>query len=368
MEIGFPLREIVAKSVPGEVSAMSHHRTSKRLKVLYGPVNTSGGSYMLARAIRELGHEALSYDTSPSVFKFKSDVSVNLFTLSGKLKAIYFMFRYGLRYDVFHFFFGESLLSSYLYDVPYLKMLGKKVFFYFCGCDVRDSKTVIDKYKHSACKYCWPMCCSANRERAFEVAKKYADGIFVSTPDLLEFFDHAVLLPQPVDLEYLDEVSHSAVGVIEGEDEVVIAHAPSHKALKGTSFIEEAVKELKREGQNIRLTMVEKMPHTEALRVIAGADIIIDQLLIGWYGVQAVEAMYLEKPVVCYIRDGLEEYFSDECPIINANIENIKDIIRDLINKRDTWEELGRQGRSYVKKYHDSKVVAAKALEVYKSA
>src|SRR6058998_2007963 len=33
------------------------------------------------------------------------------------------------------------------------------------------------------------------------------------------------------------------------------------------------------------------------------ADLLVDQLLTGWYGAVAVEMMALGKPVVCYLRE-----------------------------------------------------------------
>ena len=43
-------------------------------------------------------------------------------------------------------------------------------------------------------------------------------------------------------------------------------------------------------------------PHAEAMKLYAQADLVIDQLLAGWYGGFAVETMAMGKPVVCYIR------------------------------------------------------------------
>ena len=50
------------------------------------------------------------------------------------------------------------------------------------------------------------------------------------------------------------------------------------------------------------LELVEAKPFWEALQIYGSGDIIVDQLLAGWYGGFAVEAMALGKPVIAYLR------------------------------------------------------------------
>ena len=45
------------------------------------------------------------------------------------------------------------------------------------------------------------------------------------------------------------------------------------------------------------------MTHGEALGRLAAADLVVDQLVLGWYGAVAVEAMALGRPVLAYIRE-----------------------------------------------------------------
>ena len=41
---------------------------------------------------------------------------------------------------------------------------------------------------------------------------------------------------------------------------------------------------LKREGMPIELLLVENVPFAEAQRMYRRADLLVDQLLVGWYG------------------------------------------------------------------------------------
>ena len=96
------------------------------------------------------------------------------------------------------------------------------------------------------------------------------------------------------------------------------------------------------------------------------ADIIVDQLIVGSHGVFACEAMALGKPVICYILDELLPTYPSGFPVINANPNNVKKVLEELICSPETRYEIGKKSRIYVEKVHDIKVVASKLLKIYK--
>lgn len=269
-------------------------------------------------------------------------------------------------FDIFHFYYGESLSGSRLVDVPWLRRMGKKVFFYFCGCDLRDSKAVIERHAISACAECWPMGCSANRDAATAAAAE-SDGVFVSTPDLLEFMPGATLLLQPIDLQRFDVLRQAALArTIRADDGVVrIAHAPSNRTIKGTIHIVAAVNELERRGRQVELVLVEGRSHVESLALYNSCDIAIDQVLIGAYGQFSVETMALGKPTVCYVRNDLRSLYPGEVPIVSGDPTNLADVLDELIERRETWEDLGERGVAYVAQAHDVRRVATVAARAY---
>ena len=249
------------------------------MRVLHAPQNIGGMAGMLAKAQRELGVDAQAYSFSNSVFQYASDYGLSCRgTLARQVQALWFAAKFSLTFDVFHFYFGESLLGPSLADVPWLRRLGKKVFFHFCGCDIRDSKKTVARYESSACKECWPMLCSANRKEAQRMAYEQADSIFVSTPDLLEFVESARLLPQPINLEQFDRVRSglSASTLARRRDGVRIVHAPTNRQIKGTEYLEKAVRQLNAEGLDIELVLVERRPYGEALQIYNDADLGVD--------------------------------------------------------------------------------------------
>jgi hypothetical protein len=341
------------------------------MKIFHGLQNIGGMAGVMAAAQRQLGAEALSYCLPVPRYEYPADRTVQATTRRGRMVEIArFFAREGRSFDCFHFYFGESLSGARLWDVPWLKRLGKRVFFYFCGCDIRDSKQVIATYEHSACQHCWPMLCSANRAEALRMARTYADGVFVSTPDLLEFVPGAIFLPQPVPLARFAELdaaqTTAATPCRPGIDRPVrIAHAPSNRQIKGTEVIVAAVMRLQQRGLPIELVMIEHMPHAQVLAVCAGCDLAIDQVRIGAYGQYAVEMMALGKPTICYLRPDLRAYYPADCPIISASPEQLEAVLADWIAHPAWWSTAGAAGRAYVARFHDIQTLAQRCLEAY---
>lgn len=346
------------------------------MRILHGPQNIGGMAGVLARAERRCGIDASAYCLPTGNFQYTADRYIDertlsrIETLTGRRANVTmeFFLKEAWRYDAFQFYFGKSYGGPGLLDVPLLKTIGKKIYFYFCGCDVRDSKTTIAKYRYNACSQCWPMLCSANRQRTLDVAQRYGDAIFVSTPDLLEFVPGSVLLPQPIDLELFTPIRQAAQQQREARrmsDSVRIAHAPSNQTIKGTKYLLQAVASLQRRGFAVELELIEGKSYMEAMQLCAAADIVVDQLQIGAYGQYAVEMMALGKPVVCYIREDLRQHYPADLPIVSANADTIEQVLADLIGDRLAWGELGARGVSYVEATHESVAVARKAIAHY---
>lgn len=129
---------------------------------------------------------------------------------------------------------------------------------------------------------------------------------------------------------------------------LIFLHCPSNRALKGTEHIVQAAEELQAEGYELSLIILEKMPHECVLEAMSRADVVIDQLLIGWYGMVAIEAWALRKPVICYIRPDLPD--APACP---ADPSTIKDAMREMLKYPETLAMWAQKGYEYARKVHD---------------
>jgi glycosyltransferase involved in cell wall biosynthesis len=141
-------------------------------------------------------------------------------------------------------------------------------------------------------------------------------------------------------------------------------HAPSNRAKKGTDAVIAACAELP-----VELDLVEGVPHDEARERYARADIVVDQLDVGWHGVFALEAMALGKPVVGHVKpdvvDRSAEAFGVRLPIVPATRATLTEALRPLVESPALRRELGAAGRAYVEQVHDIDQVAARLLDIY---
>ena len=123
------------------------------------------------------------------------------------------------------------------------------------------------------------------------------------------------------------------------------------------------------EGLDADLELVEGLHHDEAFERYRDADIVVDQLNAGWYGLFAIEAMALGKPVVTFLHDEAvrrtEEAFGVRVPIVSATAETLRETLRPLVADAARRRELGAASRAYVERVHDVERVADRLLDLY---
>jgi glycosyltransferase involved in cell wall biosynthesis len=141
-------------------------------------------------------------------------------------------------------------------------------------------------------------------------------------------------------------------------------HAPSSRSKKGTEHVLAACAQL-----DVELELIEGLDHREAFERYREADIVVDQLNAGWYGVFAIEAMALGKPVVTFLHEEAvrrtEEAFGVEVPIVSANADTLVDVLRPLVASPEERRRIGAASRTYVELVHDVERVADRLLDLY---
>lgn len=334
------------------------------MRILHAPNNIGGMASVLARAQSSLGHCARAYSATPSYLNIQADYTLK--KRASALEKLRMALRFVWEFDVFHFYFGYTLLEDSLLDLAPLSWLRKKIFFYFCGCDIRDEKVTTHKYAISACANCFPKLCNRNRARARQAAERYGRANFVSTPDLLEFLPRSVLLPQAVDLDLIDTILREPEPVRD-VNRLLIAHAPTNRQIKGTGYLLEAIQKLQTRGYPVDLLLIEKRSHADALRAYRAADLAVDQLLIGSYGLLAAELMALGVPTIAYLRPDLMQHYAEEPPLIHAEPSSIERVLIDCVERRDTLADFRDAGPRYARRVHHPTQLAQRCLEVYQA-
>lgn len=237
--------------------------------------------------------------------------------------------------DVFHFYFGLTLVPKRL-QFPILDMYGKKSVFHYLGSDIR-GKT--------------PKELSYGKRATAEIVGSY---------DAIRWVPEAHVVPNGLDLSKYEPdkpLQHNTVRVV---------HAPTSRQKKGTEWIVQACSSLP-----VELDVVENTRHDHAVERYKQADIVVDQLNAGWYGVFACECMALGKPVLTYLHEEAvrrtEEAFGVELPLVPTSRETLADDLRPLIESPELRAEIGARSRAYMERVHDADAIADRLIGIYES-
>jgi hypothetical protein len=359
------------------------------MKILHLPNNIAGVATALAEAERAHGHESKVITFNEGQFGFRGDevlVAREASMPELLLRSCIAFVNNRSGYDVYHFNFGSSLLHAprfglNLADLPFYDSTAKKVFT-FSGCDARQKYPTIERIKktdaNTPCTNadCYGGVCNSGkrdeyRSRAIEKASRHADHFFVLNPDLMHFLPAEISSFCPYVMGDLENLSLKGNPFFE-DDEIHIIHAPTDRAAKGTSVILAVVEKLKAAYPGrIRLTLVENMQRTQALELYRSADLMIDQIMIGWYGGIAVEAMKMGVPVACYIEDSdlqfVPEQMAEDLPVIRVDEKNLFQQLEQIVRSREQLMDIGKLSAAYVNKWHDPMKVSQDILEIYAS-
>jgi hypothetical protein len=336
-----------------------------------------------ARAERLLGVQAdsLVYHTYFITDQFTYNLSRWMRIPGLRLMIAFFVFTWAaIRYQRFHFYLDAGLLpsSSRLQinreEVKILFQLGKEIFFWTYGADVRTRKKTEALGAFHCCLDCPApsracICDDTQGEKNVALLAQHSKAVF-AMGDMLEYTPGSRndLFFWPVDLDAGSRRKYAPYYPdSHGTGPIHIVHAPNHRAFKGTRFLLDAVEKLRAEGFPITLTIVERIPNDRALEIYRTADIIFDQCMVGFHGYLTLEAMAMGKPVMCFIRKP-QQYLlhPEECPIVNTPADQIETTLRNLLSNRNGLHELGVQGRKYVEKFFTPEAFAQRLRSAYR--
>jgi hypothetical protein len=275
-----------------------------------------------------------------------------------------------LRFDLFGLFFDGGLLAQtplWRLELPLIKLAGKRIVVYPYGSDARIASETRRFGKWNA--YTDVQAGHEDRNEQNVRARVAAFGHWAD--QILGCGDLVEHLPR-VDGMYMYAIEQEEWPATEEvEDGVVtVVHSSNHRHFKGTRFLIAAMETLRSEGAPVELVLVEGVPNAVARETYARADIIVENLLIGSYALFAIEGMALGKPVVCYLNDRFRRWHPEwvECPIVNADPDQLVDELRALAGDPARRRELGRRGVAYVRRHHDVAAVGARMDLYYRRA
>jgi hypothetical protein len=306
------------------------------LRVVHCPVNTAGVPWTNVQALRRRGIDARLVVFNRYTLHPEADESLELGSgfvrrQAGQWRALAALLPHT---DLFHFVFGLTLVPQSL-QYPILRASRTRSVMHYLGSDIR-GKT--------------PDELAPGRKAGARIVGSY---------DAIRWVPDAAVIPPGVDL--------AAITPAPPRDRrrPVIVHAPSSRRRKGTEHVLRAC-----EGLDVDLRIVEGVRHDEALALYRDADIVVDQLNAGWYGLLAIECLALGKPVVTYLHDEgrrlTEAAYGLEVPLVGVSTESLRTRLAGLVEAGPAeWRRLGEASRAYAERVHDIERVADSLVELY---
>jgi hypothetical protein len=375
-----------------------------KYRVVHLPTSVGGNPQGLSKHQRALGLESEAWIFQQNVFNYASTKAIwspGDGALRREMKRCLAIVCTALRFDVIHFNYGSSWASPIpmfsaadrgvrakvkrfcvavylqllsLVEIGLYRLFRRPMFVHYQGDDARQGDFSRAGFRHSIAQYADEGYYSAEtdalKRRMIRRMSRCCTQVYAVNPDLMH-----VLGPGARFVPYshisLDE--WKPVYTQLEHRPLRIGHAPSHRKIKGTDIILEALEQLAAEGCEYELELIEGLANDQARLRYEQIDVLIDQLHAGWYGGLAVEVMALGKPVMVYIRDEDLQFIPAEMkadlPFLRVTMESVKEDLRRLMHMpREELFTLAQRSRRYVERWHDPLRIAQEIKRDYDEA
>ena len=314
-----------------------------------------------------------------SKLKYKSNnyfIKSFYFLISDFLRVIWSPYAI-LKYDVFIFGFGRSLLRGN-YDLPIIKLLGKRIIVNLShGAESRpsflDGGYINGKVNKHSVQLLRKI--NARNKRLVIFAFKYASAIIGFPHSTYYFASNHFINSQHLGIPFYTPVNLlNSSSKYQSEDTkrnkpVYIIHCPSNPSAKGSNKIIEAISKLKKKGYNIKFSLISGKTNNEVIEEIKKCDFAVDQIysdapMPGF----STECSWFSKPVIVggYGLDKLKDYCSHEFwpPTKICHPDSITDAIEELIVNVDLRLKIGSDSYEFVLKTWSPENVAKRFLKI----
>lgn len=352
------------------------------MRVLHLPTSVGGNAWGLAQAEKLVGLDSKVLIDSNNWLNYPYDYCMDFdkrtpFGIAWTMAKTFLHVKNA--YDVFHFNFGRTLLDIRRYGINYLDLpfyKGKKIMT-FNGCDARQKFPTMNRVAFSAChdKACYGGMCNDGsfdvlRKKRIQKASQYIDHMFALNPDLMYFLPEDKTTFLPYSIANWETIPYHTYEVT---NKIKIVHAPTDRAAKGSSYILKALENLQRKYSNLDINIIEKMPYQEALKHYQEAHIVIDQVMIGWYGGFGVEVMKMGKPLAVFLREEDLKFIPNAMAkelqeaIINVNPFTIEEVLSYYIENSALLYVKSQAALAYVHRWHNPLYIAGLVKHVYEA-
>jgi hypothetical protein len=349
------------------------------MKIVHLPTDLGMRAYSLSRAEQELGLDSWMIVKRIGVHNSNSVQPLLSNNLLGAIFHLLTAWSTSLKADVVMANNASTLLDFSrmnwdLLDLPIYKIIKKRIIVTYQGCDIRLCETCPIRSSLPSQETCTNVPTNLNYQKfddwklkRFKIWSKYAYAILGITPDLcrvqgVNYTPHAKLIK---DSNYSQHFPHTKNDV-----KIKIAHMPKQH-IKGSEWIEPTLKKMAdRFYKKVDYLSISGLSWQESLETLANCDILIDQVLSGWYGGISVEAALLGVLPIAYIDSDLlrfvPENMQDNLPVLALrDKKELPSVLEKLISDRDYLTQEALRCHKSALKFHDAKVVAKQLISQY---
>ena len=151
-----------------------------------------------------------------------------------------------------------------------------------------------------------------------------------------------------------------------------ILHVPRGVVRQNSDFIVVSVGLLQADGLDFEFEILDQPTsndYTKTQEAIKEADVVIEQVINNNFGLTAIQALALGKPVLSGNTEDKGEKNPEniaKCPIFHTDKDNLNSVINNLVKNKSIIEEIGKDSMDYIVKHHDSNIIGEKVIGVYK--
>lgn len=268
--------------------------------------------------------------------------------------------------------FNKLLRSDFVFELWLSRLVGVKLIYLPTGCHDQESKELFSKLDNgNVCGNCgaWDRCDDMNNHLNFSRIRRYIDLCVGWDPFLATQYEAVHFKYKSIDLNlWSPNLRIPPEHKLPTTNKLRILHSAyteksarnwRERNIKGSSFILEAVKKLQEEGYQVEYFYITDKPSNQMRFYQAQADIVVEQLIYGWWGSTFVETSALGKPVVCYLRKSWKDFFFKtfpeykQLPIIEADTSTIYDVLKRLVVNADYRARKGTESRQFAEQHFD---------------
>jgi glycosyltransferase involved in cell wall biosynthesis len=283
-----------------------------------------------------------------------------------------------IAYDIFFLFNDRGILAPVeftgyltmginLEELGLLRRAEKYLYTLAYGADFRTKERAMAQQPFNFCMDCETIGqnCLCNDETwplIFHPIAAYATAMLGTSLALRE-----VPGIRRFDFNVIDTATFKPVyTAIEPEHKLRVLHVPNHPFFKGTRYLQAAMARFEAEGARIEFKLASGVTNSEVLDLMRWCDVLVDQLIGGFFGRTALEGMAFGKPVIVYLVDPELVVAPQECPLINANPDTIYQVLNGLVQAPHQLNQIGLRSRQYVDNYYSVPALAERLRDLYR--